>query len=272
MKRWALLTVLLYLLTLLFLTVPCILIFALQWSWRGYEGIHLAGPASEAWLIYKEWGYWIWLGILGSGQACLLFVPLQVAQKKLMPRRHLYVPVFTASFLLANLCFAGGSCILFLLYRDGAFEFMETFSKAMAKSPFWMRMGPLFGPGVMSNSDLIALAGALSVTAILWALWALLFYRFAKTDSPDAVTKRAVRWLLRGSILELLVAVPSHIVVRGRGDCCAPIGTFWGMVTGLSVMLLAFGPGVFFLFVERARRLRPAEKTPVSPRAEAQQP
>jgi len=51
--------------------------------------------------------------------------------------------------------------------------------------------------------------------------------------------------------------VPSHIIVRNRNDCCAPMGTFWGITTGLSIMLLCFGPGVFFLFVERCGRLRP---------------
>jgi hypothetical protein len=55
----------------------------------------------------------------------------------------------------------------------------------------------------------------------------------------------------------LLVAVPSHIVVRSRNDCCAPFGSFWGIATGLSIMLLSFGPGVLFLFVERCRRLQP---------------
>jgi hypothetical protein len=37
-----------------------------------------------------------------------------------------------------------------------------------------------------------------------------------------------------GSILELLVAVPSHIIVRRRGDCCAPLGTFCGTATGIA--------------------------------------
>ena len=76
-------------------------------------------------------------------------------------------------------------------------------------------------------------------------------------DDPGRLMDRLTRWLLRGSILELLVAVPSHVVSRSRGDCCAPMGTFWGIVTGLSVMLLAFGPGVYFLFVARMTRLRP---------------
>ena len=41
-----------------------------------------------------------------------------------------------------------------------------------------------------------------------------------------------------------------------------PLGTFWGIATGISVMLLCFGPGVFFLFVERFKRLQP--KTPAA--------
>ena len=65
------------------------------------------------------------------------------------------------------------------------------------------------------------------------------------------------RWLMRGSVLQLLVAVPSHVMVRDRGDCCAPLGAFWGITTGLSVMLFCFGPGVFFLFADRFSRLRP---------------
>ena len=60
----------------------------------------------------------------------------------------------------------------------------------------------------------------------------------------------------------LLVAVPSHVIVRRRDDCCAPAGTFWGIATGISIMLLCFGPGVFFLFVERFQRLKPKDASP----------
>ena len=96
----------------------------------------------------------------------------------------------------------------------------------------------------------------LTVMIVLWLIWAAIFYRFARSDDPNMLVKRITRWLLRGSILELLVAVPSHIIVRNRNDCCAPIATFWGICTGLSVMLMCFGPGVFFLFVERLRRMK----------------
>jgi membrane protein implicated in regulation of membrane protease activity len=92
---------------------------------------------------------------------------------------------------------------------------------------------------------------------VFWLLWAVIFRRATRSDDPETLLNRAVRWLLRGSILELFVAVPSHVIARRRDDCCAPAGTFWGIATGISVMLLCFGPGVYFLFVERIKKLRP---------------
>jgi len=55
------------------------------------------------------------------------------------------------------------------------------------------------------------------------------------------------------------VAIPAHIYVRQKDYCCAGVGTFTGMAFGFSVMVLAFGPGVFFLFIRRIDRLRCAE-------------
>jgi len=88
------------------------------------------------------------------------------------------------------------------------------------------------------------------------------FYHYAKADEAETLVQRTTRWLLRGSILELLVAVPSHIIVRQREECCAPIVSFWGIVTGISVMLLSFGPGVLFLFAARIRQRRPRTAQP----------
>jgi hypothetical protein len=52
-------------------------------------------------------------------------------------------------------------------------------------------------------------------------------------------------WLLKGSVLELLIVVPCHVIVRRRHDCSAPIAT------GLAIMLLSFGPSVLFLYKKR---------------------
>jgi hypothetical protein len=118
----------------------------------------------------------------------------------------------------------------------------------------------MFGKaGMITSVNVQFVFGIITATAVFWLFWGLIFYLFARRDDPQSLIKRCTRWVLRGSIAELLVAVPSHIFVRHGHDCCAPVATFWGITIGLSLMLLAFGPGVFFLFVERAARLRPKD-------------
>jgi hypothetical protein len=92
---------------------------------------------------------------------------------------------------------------------------------------------------------------------VIWCVWAVMFYRSSHAVEPSDLISRQCRLMLRGSILELLVAVPTHIVARSRDYCCAGMMTFVGLTLGISVMLFSFGPAVFFLYVERWRRLHP---------------
>ena len=237
MKRWAVLTVLLYALALLLLTVPVLLMAFGGWTRNGVMGW------PEALKIYLSWGYWLWLAVLVAGQALLLLLPINLAERRLPARRPVKVPVIVTGLFLANLLFAGLLAVFCAAFKEegfGIFGFLTPF-KANEVSP----------------SDLQTLVGMMITILVFWFIWAEIFKKFARSDDPDALLKRSARWLLRGSILELLIAVPSHIIVRRRNDCCAPDGTFWGIATGISVMLLCFGPGVFFLFVERFGRLKP---------------
>jgi hypothetical protein len=84
---------------------------------------------------------------------------------------------------------------------------------------------------------------------IVWLLWGVIFYWYAR-NSAEIVT-RAVSWLLKGSVLELLIAVPCHVIVRRRHECSAPIITSFGIGTGIAIMLLSFGPSVLFLIKRR---------------------
>ena len=165
-------------------------------------------------------------------------------------RRKLKVPVIVTAFFLANLFVAGIFSVVCAIFLDNA-QWLFSFTD-------WLLGHRTNGqpPQVDVTGWGMFISAALTV-AVFWVIWALIFQRFAKSDEPDALLKRVTRWLLRGSILELLIAVPSHVIVRRRDDCCAPAGTFWGIATGISVMLLCFGPGVFFLFVERFGRLKP---------------
>jgi hypothetical protein len=87
-------------------------------------------------------------------------------------------------------------------------------------------------------------------------VWSIVFYWTGRDAAPMDVVTKQCRYLLRGSILELLVAVPTHIVARMRNYCCAGFYTFLGIAFGVSVMLFSFGPAVFFLFAQRWRRLQ----------------
>ena len=266
MKRWALLTVLLYAVFLILITVPMLLFFGLKWPLgsRTGSGWEWSLSPAEALDTYRQWGYWGWLVVLVAAQFALLLVPLGAAERRLQPRRPLFVPIITAAFLLANLLLSGTLAVLCALFRDDAFKPFDFVGKLVTTA---LGQVPLL-PDALSQvgfrvGDDLTLPVILAVIVPLWLVWGLVFYDFAQADESDALATRVTRWLLRGSILELLVAVPSHIVVRSRDDCCAPVGSFWGIVCGLSVMLMAFGPGVYFLFVERARRLRPrTERTP----------
>lgn len=261
MKRWAFITVLLYGISLVLLSVPALLMFGLKWSTA--KGFSLTWQISlqEALEIMAHWGYWLWLGVMLSAQALLLLVPVRAETLRLKPRRPLLLPIMVTAFLVANLFLAGVFAVSCTLFGDDAFEPLVWLGEAShaAFDLFPPTRQLLASPGVDAEF-VTGLSTTLGIIGLLWMIWTLIFYRYARADDPDALIKRAVRWLLRGSILELLVAVPSHVIVRGRNDCCAPGGTFWGIVTGLSVMLLSFGPGVLLLFAERFSRLRRAQR------------
>jgi hypothetical protein len=236
MKRWAALTVLLYALALILLTAPVI---GVAFEPFFHSGKNSGGVTFHDLLqLYLNWGYLLWLAVLVAGQILLLLVPIDIAERRLPARRKLKVPVLVAAFFLGNLFFAGALSIACAIFGDKTANDFDL-AGANDKSGF----------GLLSTGILTLL--------FFWLIWSILFRSFAKSDDAGSLVKRATRWLLRGSILELIIAVPSHVIVRRRDDCCAPIGTFWGIATGISVMLLCFGPGVYFLFVERCKRLQP---------------
>jgi hypothetical protein len=241
MKRWAALTVLLYALALIVLTAPAMLIAFGGWA-RSSIGLH------DILQTYSAWGYWLWLAVLAAGQALLLLLPIHISERRLPARRPLKIPVIVTAFFLANLFIAGIFAILCAIYRDNAFNWLQLFSLSAT-----FHAQPVNG-GNLGWGDFW---GVVLTLVCFWMIWAIVFRNFARSDAPDSLLKRSLRWLLCGSILELLIAVPSHVIVRRRDDCCAPAGTFWGIATGISIMLLCFGPGVFFLFAERFNRLKP---------------
>ena len=74
-------------------------------------------------------------------------------------------------------------------------------------------------------------------------------------EARNVIANKLHRWLLAGSVLELLVAVPTHVVVRRREECCAGMATGLGICVGIGVMIVGFGPSVALLYYRRWKQI-----------------
>ena len=191
-------------------------------------GTSLAYEKFEGWSTFttdimntwQDWLFWILAGTLLTSQALLLFLSVDTSQKRLKPRSHVLMSVAVGGALFALL----SSAVIWSL--GVAIKGEKAWGKLFDEEPnillFWV---------------------------ILWVFWGVVFCLYFRRSS-EAVT-RLVSWLLKGSVLELLIVVPCHVIVRRRHDCTAPVATSFGIVTGIAIMLLAFGPSVLFLYKKR---------------------
>ena len=170
--------------------------------------------------IYSEWLVWVLVAALVAGEALLLFVSVDTSRQRLKQRTHILVSCVTGAMLFALLAYASLCSVGFGVYGD---KFGGDFFDSRAR--------------------------IVSAWGVLWLLWGIVLYLYFRNSV--AVVTRIVSWLLKGSVLELLVAVPCHVIVRRRDDCCAPSVTGMGIATGIAIMLLSFGPGVLFLYKKR---------------------
>ena len=214
---WASVVVALYAIALIILTVPLLTVAMGAATDTTFEKILRAFGA------YGSGPYWCFIFWWMLCQTAMLLIPVRVVDRRPVTRRSRLLPLVITT-LLTGLLLTTTYCSL----------------------------GTFFG----NKGSFSSLAG-LCVFITAWVGWAVLFFRRSRRSPTTDLQSGLCHWLLSGSILELLVAVPTHVVVRNRSDCCAEVITFLGLLTGLPIMLLCFGPGVFYLFVERAKRLRP---------------
>ncbi len=215
MRKWGIVISVFYAVIVGFLLVPAFFLIAGGFTdpiWK----IFLTGVVE----VLQEWLAWILIGCLLAGQALLLFLSVDTSQKKLKPRTHIAVSVIVTSMLFGLLTLAVIFCVGIAARGDN------------------------FGAGFLDTPAKFVVGWVL-----LWLIWGVAFYLYFRNATK--VTSRAISWLLKGSVLELLIAVPCHVIVRRRGDCSAPLATSFGIVTGIAVMLLCFGPSVLFLFKKR---------------------
>jgi hypothetical protein len=214
MRKWGIVISVFYALILLGLIVPAAIVFC------GVDTDNWAEFFGSVRETYKDGFFWVPAVPILLSQAFLLFLSVDTSEKRLKPRTHILVSVSIAAILTALLFSAVIWSLGFAIRGDNFGD--KFFSTATSLLIFW---------------------GA------LWVLWATLFYIYIRNSS--AVVTRLISWLLKGSVLELLIVVPCHIIIRRRHDCSAPIATSFGIATGIAIMLLSFGPSVLFLYKKR---------------------
>src|SRR4051812_6806206 len=116
------------------------------------------------------------IAVLMIGQTSLIFVPVRIASRRPMTRRSLWFPLIGSGLMAGILVLGGG------------IAFLE-WAKFTGDLSGWLAVG---------------------IAGISWALWSFIFWRMAASTDPASIASRLHRWLLAGSVLELLVAVPTH--------------------------------------------------------------
>jgi hypothetical protein len=212
-RKWGVLITGFYAFVLLFVMEPVLMYLLTDTELYWWEA---------PWWIQEEfWPLYGWAAILVVGQALLLLVSVDTSFRRVQPRRHIGVAIATVTLMV------------------GLLSGMMTLSIVAV----------IFGDEMFPDSDLVFVIEFFVPIAFFWAVWALVFRRYKVGDSTRL--ERLVNWLIKGSILELLIVVPCHVIVRNRDDCSAPGVTAYGIATGIAVMLLAFGPSVLFLYQKR---------------------
>jgi|tagenome__1003787_1003787.scaffolds.fasta_scaffold20986203_6 hypothetical protein len=216
MKRWGLVLSGVYVLLIVLLLAPAARLL------QG-EDLRTLADLRQA---YQETGVRIIVAVLLIGEFSLLALGIDSSRRRLTPRASVVVSALITGFLTSILIFA--ACLALILTFPSGTQWTD------------------------ETSDTAATIVEISGLLLPWLVWSILFYRLYR-NADDPVT-HAVSWMLRGSVLELLIVVPCHVVVRRRHECCAPAVTGLGIATGLAIMFLSFGPSVVLLFKKRLDR------------------
>ncbi len=91
----------------------------------------------------------------------------------------------------------------------------------------------------------------------LWIFWGAAFWFYFRRAERMSMLAGLFRFLLAGSLLELLIAAPAHAWIARKEECYCARGSYTGLVFGGTVLLWLFGPGLFFLFLREKRRREP---------------
>ena len=203
------------------LFVIAILLSSLGAVGRGATGI-IANPGSTTHDELVEFIIGIvFLGLIILSQFLLLYMPIRVASRRPLRQGPLIITAMGTGLLAGLLILGAGMAIADFLRSQNPWPYL-----------------------------IIALA--------TWFAWSVIFALASSSRNPASFAVGLYQWIIAGSIIEMLVAVPCHIIVRRRNICSAGFLSFFGICTGIGVMILAFGPAVLILYSRRILDIQPS--------------
>jgi hypothetical protein len=154
------------------------------------------------------------------GGALLILVPIRARRGRPASRRSIWFPLLGSMLLVA------------LLGLGAAIATIELFKAD------WDQRRRLA----------LAIWGS---AGVVWLFWTILFWWVSRSLDPVSFSAMLYKSVLAGSLLELAIAVPMHLVVRRRTECCAGMLTAAAICLGAVTAIVSLGPGVYFLYHRR---------------------
>ena len=196
----------------------------------GTPGLLILGPAYQLFEDAGRWAYallvLIYLALVFLSQWWFLS-PRHIWKMKLAEAPRPMKRAAVGAAFAATLLSVGLVCSIVDLVKDDFF-------------------GSLFDPSAAWHYLVLL------IPAALWLLWSVVFIIYFRQGEHYTWAGKIIRALIAGSVLELFVAVP--VYATRQDECYCARGSYAGLVFGGTILLWAFGPGIFLLFIREKQR------------------
>ena len=176
------------------------------------------------------------IAVLATCAPALLSAPALVRWDGEPGRRSLRASVAGASIL-------GGACALGILIT-----LWDALALALRASGA-IDSDSIGRGATLMHGDGIVLFPAWLVAGLVWA-W--LLARAGAARNPDRID-RAVRWIFRGTCLELAIAAPTYVFAMRRDSCWCSWGSWFAITAGTTALVLLCGPALLLMATREAR-------------------
>ncbi len=87
------------------------------------------------------------------------------------------------------------------------------------------------------------------VLSVIWTIFAVAGILINIKKDLNIIYKNYLITVLSGSLLELLLTIPLHLIIVKRGKCLAGLTSIFGVIGGFIVLIFIMGPAIFLFLI-----------------------